>query len=565
MRTTRPSATLITNLILAVSLVAVWIAFAPARLGGRVAYVIVNGISMEPRYHLGDLTIMRKAATYQVGDVVTYRDSEMNAYVIHRIIGVDQNHYILQGDNNSWVDAYHPTNDEIVGKLWIYIPRLGSIFQWLRSPLNLALTMGLLGAALMTGLLVKPSQRGKRQSRQQGYMSGSFETGLYIFGSLALVFLGLSIFSFVKPLTRSAENISYQQESHFSYSATGTPVIYDTDVVQSGEPVFPQLTCLLNVAFTYVVTGDQLQNVSGNYHLIARVMEEQSGWQRTISLNERTAFSGNSFSAASNLDVCEIVSLVTTLKQETGLRASNFTLEIVPQVMLMASAQGNQIVDSFEPELVFRFDEVHFSLSTPDGQNDPLYLSKQSSVENITTEPNTLSVLGWQPRIGTIRVNALLGLALSLGGLVTVGFGIFGAARHNQEALIRLKYGGLLVNVYERNVASDSMLIDVKNIDELAKLAERHNTVILHMTLNFFHYYMVQCNGLTYRYVFSSGRRGVAEIEPSSQQVINYVNAENDMGELELSEDGLLSYVINSNRTTKTEVTDTVVLKKIRL
>lgn len=564
MGTARPSTTLITNLILAVSLVAVWIAFAPASLGGRVAYVIVNGISMEPAYHLGDLTIMRRATTYQVGDVVTYSDAEMKAYVIHRIIGVDQDHYVLQGDNNSWIDAYRPTNEEIIGKLWIYIPKLGKIFKWLRSPLNLALTMGLLGGVLMAGVLKNPSQRGKRKSIPQGNVSGSFEAGLYLFGSLALVFLGLSIFAFIKPLTRSAENISYLQESHFSYSATGTPVIYDTEVVRSGEPVFPRLTCFLNIAFTYAVTGAQLQDVSGNYQLIARVMDEQSGWQRTISMNDLTAFNGNSFSAASNLDLCQIVSLVNTLKQETGLRTNNFTLEISSQVVATANAMGNQIIDSFEPKLVFRFDEVHFSLSTADGQDDPLYLSKQSLAENINIEPNTLSLVGWEPKIGTVRVIALLGLVLSLGGLVVVGVRIFGEAQQSQEALIRLKYGGLLVNVYERDIASASMLIDVTNIDELAKLAERHNTVILHMAFNFIHHYMVQCNGLTYRFVFSTGRRGIAEIEPPRQEVINYVSSESTTTAPELNEEDLFSYVIN-NRTTRTEVTDTVILKKIRL
>src|SRR5215210_3154885 len=116
---------LVTNLILAVSLIVIWVAFAPARLGGKVAYVIVNGISMEPHYHFGDLTIMREATSYQVGDVVTYRDAEMQAYVIHRIISIDQDHYVLQGDNNSWIDAYQPTNKEIIGKLWIYVPKLG--------------------------------------------------------------------------------------------------------------------------------------------------------------------------------------------------------------------------------------------------------------------------------------------------------------------------------------------------------------------------------------------------------------------------------------------------------
>ena len=555
----------ITNLLLAVGLLAIWVAFAPARLGGQVAYVIVNGMSMEPGYHLGDLTIMRKAATYQLGDIVTYHDAEMQAYVIHRIIGVDQNQYVLQGDNNSWIDAYRPTNEEIIGKLWFYIPRLGRIFKWLRSPLNLALTMGLLGGVLMAGVLKKPSQRGKGKSNLQGSAYENFAFGLYLFGSLALVFLGLSIFVFVKPLTRSAENITYLQESHFSYSATGTPVIYDTEVVRSGEPVFPRLTCFLNIAFTYAVTGTQLQDVSGQYQLIARVMDEQSGWQRTISMNEPTSFSGSSFSAASNLDLCQIVSLVNTLKQETGLRANNFTLEISPQVVLTAHALGNQINDSFEPKLVFRFDEVHFSLSIPNGQDDPLYLSRQSSKENSNLEPNTISLLGWEANIGTVRVIALLGLALSLSGLAFVGLRILGATQKSPEALIHLKYGGLLVNVYERNLTPASMLVEVTNIDELAKLAERHNTVILHMALNFIHSYIVQCNGLTYRYVFSTGRRGMGEIEPPRQEVINYVSTESTISGPEGNEEDLFRYVINNNRTTRTEVTDTVIMKKIRL
>src|SRR5215213_1132541 len=133
----------VTNLMLVLSLIGIWLAFAPTRLGGKVSYVIVNGISMEPSYHLGDLTIMRKVATYQVGDVVTYRDAEMEAFVIHRIIRLDRAHYVLQGDNNSWIDAYRPTNEEIIGKLWIYIPKLGKLFKWMRAPVNMALTLTL--------------------------------------------------------------------------------------------------------------------------------------------------------------------------------------------------------------------------------------------------------------------------------------------------------------------------------------------------------------------------------------------------------------------------------------
>lgn len=554
------------NILLFAGLVVIWIAFAPAKVGGQASYVMVNGISMEPSYHTGDLVIVRTAHAYQVGDVVTYHDAELGAFIIHRIISMEQGQFIIKGDNNSWLDPYHPTQEEIIGKQWIHVPKVGRAMQWLLKPVNLSLTVVLFGGVIMVSLL-KPSQRGKRKNNLSGNFGEMLEGGLYLFGFLALFFLGLSIFAFIRPLTHPASKIQYQQESQFSYSATGTPVIYDTEVVRSGEPVFPRLTCSLNIAFTYNVPGNQLQGISGNYQLIARVLDEQSGWQRTIPMNEWTAFNGNSFSTMSSLDLCQIVSLVNTLKQETGLRASNFTLEIIPQVIMTANSMGNQIADSFEPKLVFEFDEVHFSLSTPKGQDDPLRLSKQSSANNPNVEANTLSILGWSPTIQTVRMIALLGLGLSLIGLMMIGFHTFTMAKQSQDALIRLRYGALLVNVYERDFEPDSRLIDVTTIDELAKLAERHNTVMLHMTINFLHYYVVQSNGATYRYVFSAGKRGVAEIEPVRQQIVDYpihVN-EKDMVEAKLRKDELFGYVVNTSRIAKAEVEETVILRTIRL
>jgi len=560
----RPS--IFSNLLLFAGLVVIWIAFAPAKVGGQASYVMVNGISMEPGYHTGDLVILRKAQTYQVGDVVTYRDTKLGAFVIHRIISIEQGQFVIKGDNNSWLDPYHPVQEEIIGKQWIHVPKVGRAMQWLLKPINLSLTVVLFGGVLMVSMM-KPSQRGKRKNNPSGNFGGALEGGLYLFGFFTLVFLALGIFAFIRPLTRTADKIEYQQESHFSYSATGTPVIYDTEAVRSGEPVFPRLTCSLNIAFTYNVLGNQIQGVAGSHQLIARVMDEQSGWQRTIPMDQRTTFAGNSFSSTSTLDLCQIVTLVNTLKEETGLRASSYTLEIITQVVMTANAEGTQIADSFEPKLVFRFDEVHFSLSTPTGQDDPLRLSKQSSVGNPSLEANTVSMLGWELPVGTIRVSALLGLALSLSGLLIVGIRVFTTSQQDQEAFIRLRYGGLLVNVYERDFAPASMLIDVTTIDELARLAERHNTVILHMTLNFLHCYMVQCHGITYRYVFSTGKRGVAEIEAPHKQIISYmtdING-NSMVEVEQVENELFEYAINKSRSSKAQATDAVILRKIRL
>lgn len=556
---------LFNNLIMFVCMVVLWLLFAPTNLGGQVSYVIVNGNSMEPDFHLGDLTILRKAARYQVGDVVTYRDAEMQAYVIHRIIDMEQGRFVLKGDNNSWIDSYHPTGEEILGKLWLHLPKLGNTFKWLRSPLHMALTIVLIGGILMAGM-VKPSSQGKRKTGPSGHPGVGLELALYVFGLLSLAFLGLSIFAFLRPLTRTGDTIQYRQESQFSYSATGAPVIYDTETVRSGEPIFPRLTCFLNIGFTYTVAGPSLQDVSGSYQLVARVLDEQSGWQRTIPMNQQAPFQGTSFAATSTLDLCEILALVDILKEETGLRANNFTLEIIPQVVMTGMASGQPISGSFEPRLAFRFDDVHFSLTTPKGQADPLFSSQQSEVENLSVEPNTLSLPGWEPTLGLVRIIALIGLALCASGLTVVGFRMFVTAKQSQEALIRMRYGPLLVNVYERNLAPTTAVIDVTTIDELAKLAERHNTVILHMAVDFMDCYLVQCNGITYRYAYRAGGRRKAEGVPSHGQILHYATdgQDNNMVAMDLREDELFGYVIERNRPAQVDGTDTIMLEKFK-
>ena len=101
-----------------------WLAFAPTQLGGQVTYVIVDGNSMEPKFHFGDLVLVRRQDTYQIGDAVTYQNAELGRFVFHRIVNIQTDRFILQGDHNTWLDGYQPNQSEIIGKLWIHIPIL---------------------------------------------------------------------------------------------------------------------------------------------------------------------------------------------------------------------------------------------------------------------------------------------------------------------------------------------------------------------------------------------------------------------------------------------------------
>jgi signal peptidase I len=149
---------------LLILLAAVWAVFAPTPTGGQATYVIVNGNSMEPGFHLGDLVIVRSARSYNIGDEVAYWDADLGRYVFHRIVGENLDRFILKGDNNAWTDSYQPTMDEIVGKVWISLPSVGKAFQWLRTPIILAVFAGVFVSLALAVMLITPKKKRVRKT-----------------------------------------------------------------------------------------------------------------------------------------------------------------------------------------------------------------------------------------------------------------------------------------------------------------------------------------------------------------------------------------------------------------
>jgi signal peptidase I len=483
---------------------------APVPLGGQATYVMISGNSMEPNFHRDDLAIVRRETAYQVGDVVTYYNAELAHNVIHRIIGMEQNYFVLKGDNNSWIDSYHPNHDEIVGKLWLYIPGMGKVIEWTRIPINMAIITAAMGGILMASTFTKPPQRGKKVQNKPGNF-GTLEILFSMLGLLALAFIALGIFAFTSPASRARGGLKYQQAGIFFYSAAGTPGIYDTDTIHSGEPIFPKLTCSLNLGFAYNLAANELQQASGVQQLSAQVTDDQSGWQRTIQLTPQGTFDGASFSTSATLDLCQIEALVASVEEETGFHPNMYTLVITSYVSAAGKIAGQEFRDKFEPRLVFKFDKLHFYLNVDDSQVDPLHFSKDGVVSMNGTEENTISLLGLQHRVVDLRVISVVGLILCFAGASLLAMIVYSATQRSQDTLIRMKYGSMLVDVYDRGIETFSPMIDVATIDDLAKIAERQNSMILHMVRDFLHFYFVQNNGTTYRYVASDGKNGPAK------------------------------------------------------
>ncbi|MGH8997501.1 MAG: S24/S26 family peptidase [Acidimicrobiales bacterium] len=153
----RLAATIASVVVLALA----WLWLAPQQLGGSDAYSVTDGVSMLPRIHAGDLVVVRREASYHVGEVAAFHDLQLHAVVLHRIIAIHGGRYVFKGDNNDFVTSYEPTKAQIVGAERLHVPGAGKLILDLRTP---AVAAALL--ALLWLFSFSPSSRSRRQRRR---------------------------------------------------------------------------------------------------------------------------------------------------------------------------------------------------------------------------------------------------------------------------------------------------------------------------------------------------------------------------------------------------------------
>ena len=99
--------------------------------------VVISG-SMEPELSVNDLVIVREQAAYKTGDVVVYQSNQV--LVIHRIISMDGDIVITQGDANDVADAPISVS-AIKGREVAHIPFVGAVIRFLKTPVGSVLLL----------------------------------------------------------------------------------------------------------------------------------------------------------------------------------------------------------------------------------------------------------------------------------------------------------------------------------------------------------------------------------------------------------------------------------------
>ena len=497
-----------------VALAAAWFVLAPRALGGRLSYVVVaRGTSMEPSFHAGDLALVRPAEAYSPGQVVAYRSRELGTTVLHRIVELDGNRYIVKGDNNDYLDPEHPRHEDILGALWVRVPVVGSIMSWMREPANAAM---LAGAAVFLGIAFAGARRRARRGKSGGPApserssnGASARNGLGVAATATGVFLLLGVIAFSRPETAArSEEIPFRHSGSFAYRAT-VPVgpVYPDGVVRTGDPVFLRLVDAVDVTYRYSLDGEGAGGVDGRGRLFVEI-SDTNGWKRSIDVQPETAFTGPVFEARGRLNVAALRRLVGSVERATGVVRDSYTVRLGADVHVDGTLSGGPLAASFTPRVELRLDALHLQVAPTDGGADPFRPSAAGSVRRTVQVPSRIALVGFGMSVEMARMAALAGGAVSALLLALFGLAALRGLRGGEASRIEARHGSWLVRV--RRIDPAKPVADVGAFEDLLRIAERADRMILHEERDGTHTYVVEDGELLLRYI-------VRDEEPAPQ------------------------------------------------
>jgi signal peptidase I len=506
--------------------VAAWLLLAPTQIGGQTSYVTTSGTSMAPRFHSGDLAVVRPAGSYKVGQIVAYRSTMLRTVVLHRIVAMQGDRYVLKGDNNDFVDPSHPTRDQVVGKLAVRVAHGGRVLHWLHTPFMAALLTGGMALVLFMGAKQQRRRRDRRRPPEaragraddrsaasrhpEGLLNANGHV-VFIASAVAVAAsLALGVLAFARPATKPVSvKTPYTEKVSFGYHAKAPAgPVYPDGIVKTGDPIFLKLVHRVRVKVHYRLAARAPHRLGGTMEVLLR-LNSPTGWSRTLQLAAPKRFAGEYAAADVMLDVPRLRSLIRKVETLTGgAPGAAYDLTVVPRVHLTGTLASAPVTTDFAPELKLKLDALQLSplaagstapaATGSDVAKDDLNPSRQGSVAASTTARNAIDVRGLDLPVPTARWIAIIGFLLSASAALLTGLRLLDD-RSDPTAHIH-RYRHLIVPIAGATYDRARPPIDVTSINALAQLAERSERLILHEQRDGADTYLVDDEGTLYRY-----------------------------------------------------------------
>lgn len=498
-------------------MIVMWILFAPTHFGGKAAYVILSGNSMQPNFSRGDLVITHQQTYYHIDDIVAYQHPIIG-YVFHRIVAKDEgNNFILKGDHNDWEDAYHPSEQEIVGKLWVHLPKLGKTLVTLRSPFIFAILI-LIFVLLFFIFVLPPKEKQRRGKYAMSNAPMKTEEKLLILALIAIGALFLGFTAFRRPLFNEIqEPLAYQQEATFRYTANVPAGVYDSTQISPGEPIFRKLNGSFTVGMDYVFLSVHPAAIKGDYRLLA-IISDATGWKRTIELLPKTTFEGSIFTVSETLSLNQVQDYIDRFEEETGVERGQYNLAIRADIHISGILADQVLEDQFHPVLNFSINDLQVVLEREQNNaGQTLTPSMSSALLQTTYEVNYLSIFGLKIPVFAARwISGIVGIpAIILLGILLTR--LYRASQKSEWDRAQIWYGSMFIEARDTQMFVSPPQVQIASLDDLAALAEQEQRPIFHLAEDKIHHLLIQTPEQTYHYAIEEEDPATVIIEEKAK------------------------------------------------
>jgi signal peptidase I len=463
----------------ALLLAAAWL-FLPTALGGSTTYVSTVGDSMEPGFTAGDLAVLRPADVYAPGDVVAYSAASLGTTVMHRIVDRDAaGGFVLQGDNNSWLDEDRPGSEEILGRLWFRIPHGGTAIEALRSAWVLAL-IGV-AAAAVTAVTVRPPRRrggAHRPGRPPLVVPPLVRARapqVAVAAAVAAVLGGVGTAALLVVPTTQTDVRTVQVASSGSFSYAGDAVrgtTYPTGRVETGDPIYPNLLDGLTVTFDHALAAPGLTSAQGTVRLAVTV-QAPDGWAAPLTEGPAVPVVDGAASAFVVVEPATALDVLRRHYAEIGAADGGATVVVTPLVDVTGTVEGRPFTAAELAGLSFTLDAVAMR---PAGEaGGALAVAGTTSVAVEETVPRTFGVAGVSLTLDAARIVA--GAVLVLGMLALTAATWLGRAPGDPAEEFALQYAARILRVSA--FTPGRTVVDVADPQALGRVAERLDSLVL--------------------------------------------------------------------------------------
>ncbi len=143
----------------------------PPSVFGFTSMIVMSGSmsgTAPDHIEIGDLIITKPAEALQVGDIITFLENGRTA-VTHRIIAINEDgSFQTQGDANNGPDVQPVQPENVIGKFWFRVPKLGEVAMFAQTPKGMLIFIAV-PLAIYLGLdVVVRFLQNKKDNQQAG-------------------------------------------------------------------------------------------------------------------------------------------------------------------------------------------------------------------------------------------------------------------------------------------------------------------------------------------------------------------------------------------------------------